>query len=349
MLLKTEVLTRHYKGSEIPALNNVSLTVNEGEIVCLAGESGSGKSTLLRLIAGLDVPDGGKVFIEDQVISDGHRLVPPEKRGVGMVFQDYALFPHMNIRRNIGFGLRGMPKSEKNFRIDEMLELLHMTGMDKRYPHELSGGQCQRVAVARAMAPKPKVMLFDEAFCGLDRQLRDIILQEVRSLLKKTGMTAICVTHDISDALHIADRLAILRHGELLQFDSPVAIYDQPFNAYIAGFFGETNLVRATKQDNSWWCDFGCLTDLNDAIEQEELLFSLRPQDLLVAQNNKGDDHGLRATVTRVCFIGHCVELICQASSGVCYRAHISAEKTFVEGEVVFLTANVRRLRSLSS
>ena len=204
-------LTFAYAEKQPPVIDRFSLSLEKGEIVGILGPSGCGKSTLLRLIAGLEMPDKGAISVAGKRVADENRFVQPEKRGVGMVFQDYALFPHLTVRRNVGFGLHRLPKKERTARIREMLELVRMTGFEDRYPHELSGGQQQRVALARALAPNPDVLLMDEPFSNLDADLRVSIRGELRSILRKVGMTCLIVTHDRDDVEAICDRSIVMK------------------------------------------------------------------------------------------------------------------------------------------
>lgn len=194
-----------YTSKQPPILNKVTFSIDQGEIVGILGPSGSGKSTLLRLIAGLGTPDRGMISIADQVVVDGQTFVPPEDRGVGMVFQDYALFPHLNVEKNIEFGLHRMSRTERKARLDEMIELVQLQEFRKRYPHELSGGQQQRVALARALAPKPSLLLMDEPFSNLDTELRSSIRDELSAILRKAKMTCLLVTHDYQDVKAICN------------------------------------------------------------------------------------------------------------------------------------------------
>jgi iron(III) transport system ATP-binding protein len=200
-----EGLTFSYSRKETPVINNFSFSMEKGEIVGILGQSGSGKSTILRLIAGLEMPIKGSIKIAGKIVVNESVFIHPEERGVGMVFQDYALFPHMTVRDNILFGLSHMPRNERKQRLDEMLELVQMDKFEKRYPHELSGGQQQRVALARALAPKPNVLLMDEPFSNLDADLKESIREELGVILKKAKMTCIMVTHDRNDVEAICD------------------------------------------------------------------------------------------------------------------------------------------------
>lgn len=197
------------------ALDDFSMKIEKGEVVSILGPSGSGKSTLLRLFAGLEVPCEGTFKIEDRVIFNDHSFVQPEKRGIGMVFQDYALFPHMTVAENVAFGLKDMKRSEKKARVKEVLEIVELQEFEHRYPYQLSGGQQQRVAIARAIAPSPSLILLDEPFSNLDAELQVKIRKDLRAILKDQGITAVFVTHDENDALAIADRIVKLKDGKI--------------------------------------------------------------------------------------------------------------------------------------
>ncbi|KSU59955.1 ABC transporter [[Bacillus] enclensis] len=205
-ILTINNLTFSFPKSRNPVIEEFSFSMNEGEIVGILGESGSGKSTLLRLISGLEIPRGGTIEIAGREVAGEKTFVQPENRGVGMVFQDYALFPHMSVRDNLLFGLSRLPRKERNPRVREMLELIQMTEFEKRYPHQLSGGQQQRIALARALAPKPELLLMDEPFSNLDASLKGAIRDELRTILKKANMTCIMVSHDKEDVQAICDR-----------------------------------------------------------------------------------------------------------------------------------------------
>lgn len=213
MFIEIENLKFRYKNDNTDTLKDINLTIEKGEILSILGESGGGKSTILRLIAGLEMPLGGRLTIDEKIIFDDTTFTLPEKRGIGMVFQDYALFPHMTVAENIKFGLIGLSKEEKNARVLEMLELVNLQDFSKRYPHELSGGQQQRVAIARALAKKPSVLLLDEPFSNLDAHLKTKIREDLKEILNKTSITAIFVTHDREDVKSIADKVAILEAG----------------------------------------------------------------------------------------------------------------------------------------
>ncbi|MBC2580486.1 ABC transporter ATP-binding protein [Clostridium sp. DJ247] len=221
MFIQINDLTFTYRNSKTQTLKNVSFSMHKGEILSILGESGGGKSTVLRLIAGLETPLSGSITINNRIVFDSNTFILPEKRGVGMVFQDYALFPHMTVDENIKFGLKNFSKKEKESRIEEMLALVNLQDLSKRYPHELSGGQQQRVAMARALAPKPSVLLLDEPFSNLDAHLKSKIREELKAILNQTGITAIFVTHDKEDVKSIADKVVILKEGVIVEAGTP--------------------------------------------------------------------------------------------------------------------------------
>jgi iron(III) transport system ATP-binding protein len=236
-LLVIDDLKVGYSGT--PVLEHLSLELARCDIGCLVGSSGCGKTTLLRAIAGFLPVTEGTIEIDGLVVSGPHFTAPPEKRGVGLVFQDYALFPHLRVTDNIAFGLRRMPAAARRERVREMLELVNLAAEAQRYPHELSGGQQQRVALARALAPHPALLLMDEPFSSLDVELRQRLGQEVRRILKTSGTTAILVTHDQQEAFAIADRVGVMHAGRLEQWDRPYELYHRPATRYVADFIGQ--------------------------------------------------------------------------------------------------------------
>ncbi|MCY6353822.1 ABC transporter ATP-binding protein [Clostridium sp. ZS2-4] len=210
MYIQIKNLNFKYKNSLENVIKDFNLNIKKGDIVCILGKSGCGKSTILRLIAGLEEPLSGNISIEDKIVVDEKNFIYPENRGIGMVFQDYALFPHMTVEENIKFGLKKMISEQKKKRVKEVLELINLQEYEKRYPYELSGGQQQRVALARAIAPKPSLLLLDEPFSNLDAHLQSKIRQELKDIIKETGITSIFVTHDKEDAETIADKIVVL-------------------------------------------------------------------------------------------------------------------------------------------
>ncbi|MBS4178036.1 ABC transporter ATP-binding protein [Lederbergia citrea] len=221
MFINLENVCFSYPHVKEKALDCFSMTIEKGEVISILGPSGSGKSTVLRLLAGLEVPTEGVFSIQNKIIFDKKTFIQPEKRGIGMVFQDYALFPHMTVADNILFGLFNMKKAEKKKRLREVLELVELTDFEKRYPHQLSGGQQQRVAIARAIAPNPNLILLDEPFSNLDAELQLKIRKDLRAILKNAEITSIFVTHDENDALAIADRIVKIQKGKIKNVGRP--------------------------------------------------------------------------------------------------------------------------------
>lgn len=228
----------------VVALEDISFGLSRGEVVCLVGQSGCGKSTLLRVIAGIERPDKGRVMLDGREISGPHAYVEPEERGIGFMFQDYALFPHLNVTDNILFGLKRLGRRAARERCGEIIERLGLHKLARRFPHMLSGGEQQRVALARALAPQPQILLMDEPFSNLDRGLREGIRVETISLLRELGTTVIMVTHDPEEALSSGDRVVLMRSGNIVQIGTGSDLYDNPASAYAAEFFSTFNKVQ---------------------------------------------------------------------------------------------------------
>ena len=279
--------TKQFAGGASPAVWDVSFDVEPGEIVALLGPSGCGKTTTLRLIAGFERLDAGSVSINGRVMDDGRGYVPPEKRSVGMVFQDFALFPHLTVAGNIGFGLIRSSKREREERVRELAELAGLTEFLDRYPHQLSGGQQQRVALARALAPKPDVLLLDEPFSNLDTELRVQMRTEVRELLKAVGTTAVLVTHDQQEAMTVADRMAVMLGGRVEQIDTPDVVYHYPATRAVASFVGLGTFVPARIAGAVASSDVGQFTiDGPPGPDNVDLL--LRPRDVTLTVDPEG-------------------------------------------------------------
>ncbi|UCZ53677.1 ABC transporter ATP-binding protein [Bacillus shivajii] len=244
--IQLDAITKYFLGSQDPAVRNINLNIRKGEIVTLLGPSGCGKTTTLRMIAGFEHPSEGSINIDGKVVYNETQSLPPEKRGIGMVFQDYALFPHMTILKNVMFGLNKWGAREKRKRAKEVLELVGLEEYANRYPTQLSGGQQQRVALARALAPKPHVVLMDEPFSNLDAGLREKMRFDVTNILRKANTTAIIVTHDQKDAFAVSDRVVVMKDGVIQQIASPREMYRCPKNCFVAQFVGKTNLITGT-------------------------------------------------------------------------------------------------------
>ncbi|MCB0224515.1 MAG: ABC transporter ATP-binding protein [Anaerolineae bacterium] len=280
--IRCEGLSKQF--GEVRAVDGVNLSLRTGQFLALLGPSGCGKTTTLRLLAGFEAPDEGRIDIGGQVVSSEGKFVPPERRSVGMVFQEYALFPHMTVADNVAYGLgRGIDKKK---RVAEVLALVGLPDLQKRMPHELSGGQQQRVALARALAPNPQLILLDEPFSNLDAGLRTQIRAEVRQILRKAHATVIFVTHDQEEALSLADEVAVMINGRIAQTDSPYKLYRRPINKEVATFLGNANFLPGQAAAGQVECELGRLPIAglyNGAVE-----VMLRPEDLLLTPNETG-------------------------------------------------------------
>ena len=240
--LEIRHLIRHYDGRAV--VDDVSLSINAGQVTCLLGPSGCGKSTTLRMIAGVEMQDSGEIYVDGRLICDTVYRVPPERREIGLMFQDFALFPHLSVADNVGFGLTGS-KDSKRDRIRELLDRVGLLKFIDGYPHQLSGGEQQRVALARSLAPRPRIMLMDEPFSGLDNRLRDGIRDETLSLLKDEDTAVLLVTHEPEEAMRMADEIALMRDGKIVQQGAPYNVYTRPIDRAAVSFFSDANVLRA--------------------------------------------------------------------------------------------------------
>ena len=271
-------ITKRYEAKKV-IIDKLSLVLKKEEILVLSGPSGCGKTTTLRIIAGILKPDEGRVVIEGKIVS-GKEWIPPEQRPVGMVFQDYALFPHLSVEKNIGFGLIGLDKNKKNEIIEKNLELVGLSSKKGRFPHELSGGEKQRVALARALAPSPKVVLLDEPFSNLDAYLRVRVREEIRQILKKAKASTIFVTHDQEEALALADRVAVFNNGKIEQLGTPEEIYHRPNTRFVADFIGQANFILGRVESRGIVTELGIWPVPADLQQGTELKVMLRPHDV---------------------------------------------------------------------
>ncbi len=240
--LQLQALSHHYGTRH--TFKDVNFSLAKGQIACLLGPSGCGKTTALRCIAGFEQVTSGQIFLAGNLVSSADYLMPAQQRKIGMVFQDYALFPHLTIADNIGFGLHQWPSKQREQRVLEMIDVVGLGGLAQSYPHQLSGGQQQRVALARALAPQPELLLLDEPFSNLDVELRERLGEEVRTILKQHGSTALMVTHDQHEAFAIADQIGLLHEGRIQQWDSAYHLYHEPHNRFVADFIGEGVFVQ---------------------------------------------------------------------------------------------------------
>jgi len=264
-----------------PVLRDLTFTLAPGEIGCLLGPSGCGKSTLLRCVAGFEPVRAGAIELGSVTLSTPAMMVPPERRSIGMVFQDFALFPHLTVAANVGFGLGPRPAAERAARVREMLDLVGMQAEAARYPHEISGGQQQRVALARALAPAPGLMLLDEPFSSLDVDLRERLSLEVRAILQAAGTTALLVTHDQREAFAFADTVGVMREGALEQWGRAYDLYHQPRTRFVADFVGEGVFVRGTAEGSTVATELGALTLAQPVATASAVDVLLRPDDVV--------------------------------------------------------------------
>lgn len=291
VILQVKAVSKYFSAKQLPAVNQVSFNLKQGELLGLLGPSGCGKTTLLRMIAGFEKPSEGSIRLGDMLVSEKNTWIEPEKRKTGMVFQDYALFPHLNVADNIAFGLKTKkprPNSQEiKQRVAEVLQLVGLGGLEKRYPHELSGGQQQRIALARALAPQPELILLDEPLSNLDVQVREKLRHEIRSILKSTNTAAIFVTHDQSEAMAIADKIGVMQAGKLLQIGTPEDIYTCPQCRFVAEFVTQANFLPATRKGDVWCTELGEWNlNLPVSYQQGELMF--RQEDVILQPSSDG-------------------------------------------------------------
>ena len=296
-VLVVQGLVKRYVRGAAAAVDDVALSVGKGEIMAVVGESGCGKSTLLRMVAGLEVPDAGSIHINGRAVVADRTWVSPERRGVGMVFQDFALFPHMTAEQNIRYGLGAVARRARRERAEEMLALVGLAGLGGRYPHQLSGGQQQRVALARALAPSPSLLLLDEPFSSIDTALKRTLRAELCDILQRAGTTTLLVVHDAEDVMMLADRAAVMRSGRILQQGNPDTLYRKPCDEYVAHFFGEMNVLPGRPCDGGFQTVLGMIPCAAAATGRGAVRLCVRPEHLLFAS---GADSGQPAIVLRV-------------------------------------------------
>ena len=327
-------------------VDDVSLRVETGSIACLLGPSGCGKTTLLRCIAGFEAIADGEIYVEGTQVTRAGFRVAPERRRIGMVFQDYALFPHLNVAANIGFGLAALNASARQARVDQLLATVGLSGLGRSYPHELSGGQQQRVALARALAPRPQLILLDEPFSNLDVDLRERLSFEVRQILKSEGMTAVLVTHDQHEAFAMADEVGVMAGGKIQQWDTPYKLYHQPANRFVADFVGQGVFLPGVAIDDRHVelelgilesrqplaCLQGCAAGGDDC--RVEVL--LRPDDVV---HDEGS--ALQATVVKRAFRGAEFLYTVQLDSGAQLLSLVPSHHNHALGERIGIRLDV--------
>ncbi len=281
-LITLDHVSLTYPGANTPAVTDISFSVSEGDLVAILGPSGCGKTTVLRVIAGFERPTYGQVVIAGKIVASANTWVEAEHRGVGMVFQDYALFPHLTVIQNVEFGLRGSTRDSRQEKIREVLTLVGLEGFEAHYPSALSGGQQQRVALARALAPQPSVLLLDEPFSSLDPDMTERMREELLEILERTGSTSILVTHDHEDALDMADNVAVLNAGQLEQFDTPDEIYHTPTTAFVADFVGQADFLPGKVTSGKVVTEVGTFENVGSFKDHTPVVVMIRPDDVSI-------------------------------------------------------------------
>ncbi|HRP95474.1 MAG TPA: ABC transporter ATP-binding protein [Rhodocyclaceae bacterium] len=327
-------------------VRSLSMRLDKGRIGCLLGPSGCGKTTVLRCIAGFEEVSAGEIHLAGALVSSPGHHVPPERRRIGMVFQDYALFPHLSVADNIAFGLRGIDAATRHQRVAELLDIVGLAGAGRKYPHEMSGGQQQRVALARALAPRPSLLLLDEPFSNLDVELRERLSHEVRDIIKATGTTAVLVTHDQHEAFAVADEIGIMHEGRIQQWDTPYNLYHRPVNRFVADFIGQGVLLPAeVVNDHQVRIELGTL---NSVIPVEcsvgcgscargcpvEVL--LRPDDII-----HDDASDLKAKVVKKAFRGAEILYTLELGSGARVLSLVPSHHNHAIGELIGIRLDV--------
>jgi iron(III) transport system ATP-binding protein len=341
-ILSLDSVSKQFSNNNNFAVENVSLKLEKGEVLGLLGPSGCGKTTLLRIIAGFEHPSVGTVNLGGKIVNSVDSWQPPEARNTGMVFQDYALFPHLTITENIAFGLKikGKNYASKAIkeRVAQVLMLVGLTGLEKRYPHELSGGQQQRIALARALAPQPELILLDEPLSNLDVQVRERLRYEIRSILKASGISAIFVTHDQEEAMAICDKIAVMQNGKLEQLGTPEEIYTQPNSRFVAEFVTNANFLPARRHGNAWDTEIGKIPNLFSGWDMGELM--VREEDLIL----KPDENAPIIVRDRQ-FLGREYRYCLQTASGQKLHARTTVNTQLEIGTRVKLVVDNERIQ----
>lgn len=331
-LLRVHGLSKRFSSEGERVVDDVTFSVAQNEIFAILGPSGCGKTTTLRIMAGFERTDSGSVELRNRVIECPHTNVSADKRGIGFVFQEYALFPHLNVHENVGFGLNRLGRSERDARIEEMLQLTGLQAFAGRKPHELSGGQQQRVALARALAPMPEIIFLDEPFSNLDAVMRQTTRNEIRTILKKAGISAVLVTHDQEEALSFADRIAVMNNGRIEQIGTPEEVYYTPRTEFVALFLGRTNVLRALANGMEAVTDLGELMINRPA--RGEIKLSIRPEHLTLERATERNCNGLCGTILSREFKGHDITYKVKLRNAECL-VHTDNRMPFTSGDSV--------------
>ncbi|WKZ37197.1 MAG: ABC transporter ATP-binding protein [Anaerolineales bacterium] len=328
--LELRNVTKRFTSAGTPAVDDISFTLSNGEILALVGPSGCGKTTTLRLIAGLERPDSGSLHIKGGLVADERHFTPPEKRGVGMVFQDHALFPHMTVFENVKFGLKGQPAVHARETTLSILKLVGLENFGERYPHQLSGGERQRVALARALAPRPVLVLMDEPFSSLDADLRHEVREQVRGILKAMSATAVFVTHDQEEALYMGDRLAVFQSGRMEQVGAPEEIFHDSATRFVAEFMGDSDFLPGVVKENGIETELGLIPQKVNLPIDSTVEVALRSDDVNFDQANPAN-----ALVLARFFRGAYYQYRLRLSSGKLIHAFKPHTKTIPPGTSV--------------
>jgi len=339
-----QILTIHQLSKKFGsrfAVNKATWCAASGEIICLLGHSGCGKTTMLRLIAGLETPTSGSISLEKNILCDEQHCLPAEARNIGLVFQDYALFPHLNVLENVMFGLKNLPRNQRQAVAEQALKHVSMHHHMHSYPYTLSGGEQQRVALARALAPKPHVLLMDEPFSNLDHRLRDQIRKSTIDLLKKTETTTVIVTHDPEEALQIAYQIILMHQGEIIQIGTPKQLYFHPSTLFAARYFSTVNEIPAQRRDTQLETVFGCVAVPENLIElKQPVSCYFRPHQLQVSRTPK--ENAVAAKVIRASFMGSSYQLQLQLESvSSLLLAQVDHLDKFYEYEQVYVSIDL--------
>lgn len=335
-LLEFVKISKSFDNKKAPIIEDINFSLNKGEFVTLLGPSGCGKTTILRIIAGLETPDSGDIFLNEKQICGKNLFTPPYLRNIGMVFQNYALFPHLTVKENILFGVKD--KKIKVSILDEIIKEINLSGLEHRYPSQLSGGEQQRVALGRALAQKPSIILLDEPFSSLDAQLKLSMRDELKEIIEKAGITAIFVTHDQSDALAMSSNIIVIEKGHIQQIGTPQQVYFEPSNEFVGTFIGEANIILGEVMDDTIInSDIGRVNIKNTLKKGERIKFILRPSDFIIST----DTLGIKVVVKTVSFYGSILKVkVCLYDKpALQYIVYTDAKENLRVNDIIFISA----------